>query len=73
MIERNFVGALGGAQHGDDHADDRNNNNNADRHHDAQANVIPTDVLSSRARLRPLHGHKSPRRLGFWRPDGIRE
>ena len=44
--ERDFIGAVCGAEHRHHHADDRDSNDNADRNHDAQAHVIPAQRLA---------------------------
>jgi hypothetical protein len=35
VLDRDFVGALGGREHGDDDADDGHGHDDADRDHDA--------------------------------------
>src|SRR5450830_884376 len=44
MLDGDFVGALGGGEHGDDDADDGHGHDDADRDHDAQARAVPTRV-----------------------------
>ncbi len=44
--ERDFVGTVRGAEHRDHHAADRDRNDDADRDHDAEAHVIPTQCLA---------------------------
>ena len=45
VLDGDFVGALGGGEHGDDDADDGDGNDDADRDHHAQARAIPTRVF----------------------------
>ncbi len=45
VLDGDFVGALGGGEHGHDDADDGDGNDYADRDHHAQARAIPTRVF----------------------------
>jgi hypothetical protein len=47
-VERDLVGALRRAEHCHDHAHDRNGDDDADRHHHAQAQMAPTELLFAR-------------------------
>ena len=57
--ERDLVGALRRAEHGDDDADDRDGDNDADRHHDAAARVVAAGGRSSFAGMRRSQGQVS--------------
>jgi hypothetical protein len=54
-VERHLVGALRGAEHRDHDADDGYRNDDADRHHDAEPHVVPTESLASFADARGSH------------------
>ena len=69
--DRDVVGALRRAQHGDNDADDRDGNDNANRNHDAAARVIAAGGRSSFARIRHSQGQLiAP--LRFFGPGGYR-
>ncbi len=46
IVERNFVGAARRSEHRHHDADDRERHDDADRHHDAGANVTPTELFA---------------------------
>ena len=58
-FERHLIGALRGAEHRDYHADDGHGDDDADRHHDAQAHVVPADSLPFFADARRSHDQLS--------------
>jgi hypothetical protein len=66
VIERNLVGALRGAEHGDDNTDDRDGDDNANRHHDAAAfvatidNALVAGFRRSQGQLPPPNGFLLP-------------
>ncbi len=69
-VERHLVGALRGAEHRHHDADDGNGNDDADRHHDAQAHMVPTDGLSFFADARRRHSQISCPLRPFCAPEG---
>ena len=58
MPHGDFIGALGGGEHGDDDADDRHGNDRPDRDHDAQARAIPTGWLPLFGSARSNHSRQ---------------